>query len=227
MTEYSYVYKQKSLNEKYAIYQYSRPGLMAFSSDITGTRLLPINKEFSEKNGIEINGRIKQWISEDTLEIYRFNNPKDFEQPKDTLKKVYYEKAYDLTLKVVENDRINAGRLQEKYFDSLKINQNKITFFGLKHKFGPKPINEIETYNLGDFKILSIKDSIQKIEHHFLEKGMDLKYHNSDGTITENLPRIEIKTVWFYPTKKLKTNDYNEKNGIFNEIKTNANNGYK
>ena len=227
LSDYYYVLEQETPNKKYKIYNYCRSGMMAFSSDIFGTQLQKGNTKFKERSGIEINGRISKWISNDTLEIFRFKSNADLKRPKDTLSKITYEKAYDLTLKVLNYDRITGGGMNEYFFDEFKIDSKKIEFYGIERELGPILGDSLE-YSLGNIEIVSKQDTVAEICVEKIKTGMNGQYRNTDGSVTENLPQIMTKSIRFYPTKRILASDLKNKVGIFYSIKkTTGNNGYK
>ncbi|UWX55756.1 hypothetical protein NYZ99_04860 [Maribacter litopenaei] len=225
ISDYYYILKQESPNGKYKIYNYCRSGMMAFSSDICGTQIQKKESEFKERAGIELNGKISKWIGKDTLEIYRFKSNADLERPKDTLSTITYEKAYDLTLKVINYDRITGGFLNEYYFNEINIDSKKVKLNGLKRKLDPIIGVPIEL-ELGNIEIESKNDTISKIVFNEVKTSMNGQYRNPDGSVTENLPQIMTKSTYFYPTKKLLTSDFQNKVGVYYDIKTTGNSVY-
>ncbi len=221
ISDYSYILEQETPNKKYKIYNYCRSGLMAFSSDICGTQIQKTDNKFKERTGIEIKGRISKWISNDTLEIFRFESNADLKRPKDTLSKITYEKAYDLTLKIVNYDRITGGGMNEYFFDEFKIDSKKVEFYGIERELGPIIGDSIE-YSLGNIEIVSRQDTIAEICVGRIKTGMNGQYQNPDGSVTENLPQIMTKSIRFYPTKRILTSDLKNKVGIFYNIKKNT-----
>jgi len=207
---YAYIYEQKSPNEEYSIFHFQRFGMMAFGSDVVGTRIMQKGEKFSERKGKFLNGDVKQWISEDTLEIYRFKNMDKYINPKDTFQKVLFEKIYNLTLRVIENDAINSFTSEEWYFDSLSISSRKITFFGLKNKRDESSFEESRSFELGNFKI-----NHSYIKHYYIRKSMDATYLNKDGTRTIGLPKIEKVQVYFYPTKFIQFENFESETGFY------------
>lgn len=216
--DYHYVLQQKCPNSKYNIYGYRRTvGNTAFSYDVYNVEIQKSEKPFKEQNGFKINGKISKWISNDTLEIFRFKSNTDSKQPKDTLSKITYEKVYDLTLKVVNYDRITGGGMNEYFFDEFKIDSKKIQFYGIERILGPILGNTIE-YSLGNIEVVSKQDTIVKICVERIKTGMNGQYQNSDGSVTENIPQIMTKSIRFYPTKKILTSDLKNKVWIFYKI---------
>ena len=225
LSDYDYLIKQKSPNGDYVIFNYCRSGMMAFSSDICGTQIKKMSTQFKERNGVELNGRISKWINKDTLEIYRFKSNADLKRPKDTLSTITYENAYDLTLKVINYDRITGGGMNEYFFDEIEIDAKKVTLTGIKRKLGPILKDTIE-FSLGNIKIETKQDTISEVIIGRVKTGMNGQYRNSDDSVTENLPQIMTKAIYFYPTKKLLTTDFENKIGIYYDIKTTGNNVY-
>ena len=221
--KYDYLLAQKSLDGKYMIYKYYRPGSMAFSGEIYGTQIQKIDDRFKENAGINVKGDLIKYIGIDTLEIYR---KKLGQQPTDTIPKIKYEKAYDLTLKVLEFDGHNGGNSRELYFDDLIITDKKIKFTGVKSGLG-KAFNDIEV-NLGSVELEIASDTITKISYKTIQASMNGRKKNADGTFRENLPSIKRVVNSFIPNIKLEIKDFENRNGIYYDIKkTTGNNGYK
>lgn len=225
-SDYYYILEQETPNKKYKIYNYCRSGMMAFSGDICGIQIQKSDTKFEERSGIQINGRISKWISNDTLEIFRFKSNADLKLPKDTLSVITYEKAYNLTLKVLNYDKITGGGMNEYFFDEIKIDSKKIELYGIKRELGPIIGDSIE-YALGNIEIISKQDTITEICVKRIKTGMNGQYRNHDGSVTENLPEIMTKSIRFYPTKRILTSELKNKVGIFYNIKNSIdNNGF-
>ena len=47
---------------------------------------------------------------------------------------------------------------------------------------------------------------------------MDFKYRNGDGTVTENLPEINVLDLHFVPSKKIKIMNIEKLKGIFIDV---------
>lgn len=212
--EYYSFKKQISLDDKYEIISYCRYGYFAFSSDIWGTIIIKKGETFSEKNGYKINGHIKSWKN-DTLQINRFDN--SLNQPKDTIAKISYEKFENLTLKIFSYGTINASGKKEYKFDDYKVDKNQICFKNIQRILG-EPIDKNKCFDLGNVEIINTKDSLTAIVIEDLRKSMDFKYTNSDGSITENLPEINIVDLYFIPSKKMSSLKTDNLKGIFYNI---------
>lgn len=211
--EYYRFAKQVTPSGKYVIYDYARFGPMAFSSDISGTELFAIDKEFKEGNGIEIDGSISEWLSNDTLLVYNFKS--DLKQPKDTLPiKTEFTKLGDFTVKTVYYKSNSGGRAIYK-FDSVSMTNDSI-FIQTVQKDAEK---KIIGFPLGGTVIEATKDSIIHIAVNTrLTKNMNFVYKNPDGTFTSGLPGIG--TTWYdlSPIKRINPKTLNE-NKVFWEIK--------
>ena len=224
-TDYEYYefISQKSLDGKYEIYKYCRTGMMAFSSDICGLQIQKAGTEFKENRGIRINGHLIKWISKDTLEVTRL---KLGHRPKDTIARITYEKAYDLTLKVLNYNGNSGGNLRELYFDGLKIENEKMIFTNIRVK-KDKPYKTAMTVNLGDLQIENKNDTIIKFIFEDLALSMNGTYKHSEDSTEINLPRIRRVTTYFHPTDIIKISELSNLNGIYINKKTTGNNGYK
>ncbi|HZB15494.1 MAG TPA: hypothetical protein VE467_20810 [Chryseolinea sp.] len=204
--EYYQFRKQLTPSGKYVIYNYAKFGPMAFSSDIIGTELFPVNEPFEEGEGKSITGSISEWISDDTLLVYNFKS--ELHQPKDTLPiKTEYESVGDFITKTVFY-KTNSGSRSILHFDSVATTKNSIIIRTIPKK-GKK---ELICFPLGGTTIQVQSDSITHIEISTrLHKSMDFVYKNPDGTYSINLPRVG--TTWYdlTPTKKISPSTIQEK----------------
>ncbi len=212
--DYTQLERQVTLNGKYNIYQFSRMGAMAFSSDISGLRLFKKNEVFSESKGHSINGHIGSWLSKDTLELIRFTET--LEQPKDTIAEVSYEKLLDLTFKVKTYRSVNSSSMIEYYFQDFKIQNNKIQFSQIETKLG-LPLSKEIVFSLGNIKMVSAKDTLSNFIISTVKTSMNFTYHNADSTITKNLPEVGFLEIYLYPRHKIKI-DSSEIKGIFRSL---------
>jgi len=212
--KYDYLLAQKSLDGKYMIYSYYRLGAMAFSGEIYETQIQKIDDDFIENTGINLNGDLIKYIGIDTLEIYR---KRLGQQPTDTIPNIKYEKAYGLTLKVLEFDGHNGGNSRKLYFDNLIISNRTIKFKGVKSGLGKK-FDDIEV-NLGSVELETRSDTIAKISYKTIQASMNGRKKNTDGTFRENLPSIKRVVNDFIPNVKLEIKDFENRKGIYYDIK--------
>lgn len=206
---------QISPDSKYAIYNYCI-GMGAMGDDICKTKIFEKNQEFNLEDGYDINGQIGEWISNDTLSVYRFDN--NLSQPKDTLTKISYEKFKDLTLKIKKHGAINSSILNDYKFKDFKIVNNKIIFNEIEHEFD-SDLNKTVQYNLGNITFVEENDSLKSINIYTVTKSMNFTYHNSDGTFTDNLPEIGAKIIRFIPKNKLLIKNIKNTKGVFHTLK--------
>lgn len=206
--------KQTSPNDKYEIYSYCKFGTFAFSSDICGTILIKKGEIFSENKGYKLNGHINSWKN-DTLIINRFDN--SLNQPKDTIRKVSYEKYDDLNIKIFNYGSINSSGMKEYRFNNFKLNNNAICLENIERILG-EDLGKSKCFPLGSFEIINTKDSLKEVIVYHTETSMDFTYHNPDGTFTKNLPEIETLELHFIPSKKTKPINTEKSKGIFIDI---------
>lgn len=190
--------QQVTPSGQYVIYDYARFGPLAFSSDVSATEVFPINEEFKEGKGIEIEGSISEWLSNDTLLVYNFNS--DLERPLDTLPiKTDYRELGDFIVKTVYYKTNSAGRALYK-FDSVWFSDNLI-FVKVFNKNNNELIIEEP---LGATFIEATSDSIIHIYVNTrLTKTMSFVYKNSDGSFTTDLPGIGVTQYDLTPIKKI------------------------
>jgi hypothetical protein len=198
--------KQITPSGKFAIYDYARFGAMAFSSDIVGTELFKINEKFEEGNGIDINGQIAEWISNDTLLVYNFKT--DLQQLKDTLPiKTEFKNAGDFIVKKIYY-KTNHGGGNEYPFDSVWTTDKTIN---IRFQSNPKKKN-FRTFPLGSVCIKTNLDTIKSIDiFEGVSKSMNFTYLNKDGTTTKGLPSIGTTSFHYKPTKTILKNQLNKK----------------
>lgn len=200
----------------YKIYNICINSDFAFTNERYKTLIFDKNEEFDVNGGFEIDGNIGEWIAEDTLTIYRFDNKS--EQPKDTIIRISYEKLGGLNFKVMNYGACNSSSLNEYSFEKLKIEDNKICFYNLNRILGPE-LEKNLILNLGNFKIETNSDTITKIINERVETNMDFTYHNQNGTYIENLPEVKRITTYYYPKKTMKFESLKSKDKIFIDIK--------
>lgn len=210
--EYYEFKKQITPSGKFAIYKYARYGAMAFSSDISGTEVIPITEEFKEGNGKSIDGTISHWINNDTLLVYDFKS--ELKQPKDTLPiKTTYEQAGDFTIKKI-NYKTNSGGTNRYTFDSVWTKNDRIY---VKFNYSDTKKN-VRSFPLGAVYIRTKADTIQLVEiFGGLSKRMNFVYKNPDGTFQNNLPGIGTTFYEYKPTKRIFINDLNQKKIFYGE----------
>ena len=216
--EYYKFAKQITPSGKYIIYDYGRSGEWAFTSEIIGTELFGVNEPFHERDGIDINGTISHWITNDTLLVYNFNSNND--QPKDTLPiKIEHEKLGDFIVKRVFY-KTNGGGGDTHYFDSVWTNENRIW---IRFKYNEKK-KYTRSFILGSATIQTTTDSIESIEvFDGISKSMQFSYKNADGTAKYGLPGIGTRWKTYKPLKKISPYKLNKKK-IFWDIKETATN---
>ncbi|AWI26880.1 hypothetical protein [Flavobacterium pallidum] len=207
---------QRVKKYNYKIYRICINSDFAFTEEIFKTLIFKNGEKFDANGGYELNGNIGEWISEDTLTIYRFDNK--FEQPQDTIAKISFEKYGNLNFKIFNYGAINSSSLNEYTFESFELRNNKLHLHGIKRIAGPEMDTNI-FLNLGNLKIQTKSDTITKLSYDRIETSMDFTYHNPDGSFTDNLPEIKILTTDFYPKKKTKLSSKNNLDRIFIDIK--------
>ena len=200
----------------YKIYNICINSDFAFTNERYKTLIFNKNEEFDINGGFDIDGNIGEWISEDTLTIYRFDNKS--EQPKDTIVRISYEKFRDLNLKILNYGASNSWVSYEYSFDYLEIKNNKINFYNINRIGGPELEKNI-SLNFGNLKIETNSDTITKIINERVETNMDFTYNNQDGTYTENLPEIKKITINYYPKKTIKFKNIKNTDKIFIDVK--------
>jgi hypothetical protein len=208
---YDYLLTQKTLDGNYRIYSYQRPGMMAFSGDISGIQIQKADTKFREREGLMVNGEILRYIGIDTLEVYQ---KKLGQQPTDTIPNIKYETAYDLTLKILAYDGHNGNASRVLYFDELYLSRNKIIFKGIRVNVEGEYRDDV-AIDLGSIELETRSDTISKLKFKNLKASIDGRFKNKDGTFNENLPSIKIVTTYLIPTSKLSRKEYENWNVIF------------
>lgn len=206
---------QTSLNDKYKIYNYTI-GMGAMGDDFSVTKIFEKDEDFDLDEGFTIDGNIGEWISKDTLTINRFTPSQN--NSKDTLTKISYEKYEDLVLKVKSHSTINSGKINEYIFKNLKINKNKITFYGIEKVLG-SDIGTVKSFNLGNINFHKAKDSLASINIEIIYKTMNFTYYNNDGSIAEDQPEIGVKSLKFIPKRKILYSKLKNVKGVFHTLK--------
>jgi hypothetical protein len=204
--EYYQFRRQLTPSGKYVIYDYARYGPMAFSSDILGTELFPVDEPFEEGKGEPIKGSISEWITNDTLLVYNFKS--ELKQPRDTLPiRIEHHKMGDFIVKSVFY-KTNSGGRNILNFDSVATNNDFITIRTVS-KNGER---EFISFPLGGTTIQVRSDSIEHIEVSTrLYKSMDFVYKNADGTYLTNLPHVGTTSYDLTPTKKISPSSIQDK----------------
>lgn len=176
---YNELKRQLTPDRKSFIYEYSRFGQMAFSSDIEGIQIMSIKDTFQEKFGYLVPGYIGEWISNDSLLIYVYNF--DHKQI-DSIKGANYETYNGISIKLVTNNSNTAGRGLYT-FDSVKIFENKMYLYNVD---GNSKTNMV--FPLGPITLYESADTIQSI-------------HITKNDTINNL--ISTTTYEFAATKKM------------------------
>ena len=208
--EYYLFEKQITPSGKYVIYNYARGG-MAFGSDISGTELFGIKDSFREKKGKKIDGRVSEWLSNDTLLVYNFP---DLERPKDTLPiKIEYSKLGDFVVKTMFYNRNEFGnRILD--FDSVATTGDSIFICAIKEN----KEKQILRFPLGGTSITTKSDTITNIAVSVrLNKRMDFTYKNEDGSFSSGFPAIGTTTYFLTPTKTILSEGLNKRKIFWRE----------
>jgi len=220
------IIKQITSSGKYIIYSYTKFG-GAFTSDINGIKLFKINEKFKEGKGIDLDGNIFEWISDDTLLVYNISlKSEEISQPKDTFPiKTTFKTVGDFTLKTDYYISNSFMRVNIRNFDFVSTTKDSIFIRTVKEKEidiinNAKLYGKVAFYNgedgifkfpLGSVRITLKSDSIINISASKIKKGMDFELLNPDSTYTTGLPRISIVSFDFVPTKKISTEGLNER----------------
>jgi len=200
----------------YKIYRVCINSDFAFTGDRYKTLIFKENEAFDVNGGFEINGKIGEWISEDTLTIYRFDDK--LERPKDTLVSINYEKFEAINFKVMNYGASGSSSSHEYSFDRLKIENNKIYLYDVSRILGTELEKNI-SLKLGNVKIETNSDTITAIVKESVETSMDNTYDNQDGTYSKNQPEIKTIKTYYYPKKILKLKSLENTDKIFIDIK--------
>jgi hypothetical protein len=165
--------------------------------------LIGINQPFEESAGEDVRGIIDHWAN-DTLIIHTYLA--SYEQPKDTfIVKTEYA-SYDgiIIERIVEQPIVGGGIGGEFDFDSIKIANNQIRFYGAKSKFGNQqpPPNEV-VFPCGEVTIYSDSGQVTKIEIEKQHKSMNFSRIDESGEKLYNQPEVSINTYEFIPKKKI------------------------
>lgn len=179
-----------------------------------------LKEPFKERSGKQINGLIINWISKDTLTIHDYRA--DYAQPKDTFpisaKYEYYE---GIVIKKVKEQPINSGGYAGIFkFDSLKIHDCKISFYGVDTSAvqGGHSGKIRLTFQLGSVTISSDKDLVTKIDIDKQFKSMNFSRIDETGKWLHGQPEVSLKTYELIPKTKINSNSLGEV-GIFKEWK--------
>ena len=206
--EYYRFSQQITPNGEYMIYDYARHGIFAFNSDISATELFKTNKDFREGKGIQLDGAISEWLSDDTLLVYNFKSKSRLKQPKDTLPiKTTFTQVGNFTIKTVYYIP-NLWNRVARDFDAVRTTKDSI-FIRTVFENGQ---TEILRFPLGATTIKASSDSIIHIAVHTqLFKNMDFSHRNSDGTFTTGLPGVGTTRYDFTPKKRISPQRLNDR----------------
>ncbi|WP_353723117.1 hypothetical protein [Dyadobacter sp. 676] len=205
-SEYYELTRQLTPDKRYYIYHYARYGGMAFSSDITGYRLLEKEERFAENAGKKFPYGLGGWQSKDTILI------NELEQPgidADTFpSRVEYETLGDFTIKrVFYKSSINGGRSMDYVCDSLYVSNGKIVILKIRDEEENLKLERM-VFPLGPVTIYSNNGIVSKLEIEDLDK-----YYNSD-----NKAMVLSTSFTFIPNKSVLIRDLGE-TGYFLSIK--------
>lgn len=213
-----YLQRQLTPDGKHYIYKYSREGGFVTSNEIFGRRLIGIKESFKENAGADVDGIIDHW-SNDTLFIHTYHA--NYEQPKDTFViKTEYEPYDGIIIKrIYEQPIVGGGIGDEIDFDSLKVENNRIKFFGAKSKFDKKdlPRHEIN-FPSGEVVVYADSGRVTKIEIDKQDKSMDFSRIDGSGKRLYHQPEVEITTYVFIPRKRISPNSLGDV-GLFKDFK--------
>jgi hypothetical protein len=216
--QYDILRRQLTPDRKHYIYDYIREGGFVTSNDIYGRRLIGIKEPFSENSGKDVSGVIDQW-SKDTLIIHSYL--RDYEQPKDTfIVKTEYESYDEIIIKRIYEQPISGGGYEDEFdFDSVKINNNRIKFFGAKSRNADKkqPNGEI-SFPTGEVIIYSDSGLVTKIHIERQHKSMNGSRIDENGKNLGNQLEVVTNTFEFTPRKRIAPNGLGEI-GIFRDFK--------
>ncbi|MFI5139284.1 MAG: hypothetical protein ACHQIM_15780 [Sphingobacteriales bacterium] len=216
--QYDILRRQLTPDRKHYIYDYSREGGFVTSNEISGRRLMGINESFGENTGKDVAGIIDHW-SKDTVIIHIYR--RDYEQPKDTfIIKTEYESYDGIVIKrIYEQPIVGGGIADEINFDAIKIENNRIKFYGAKSKFEDKKSSDPEiSFSSGEVLVYSDSGSLTKIEIDKQYKSMNFSRIDESGKRLYNQPEVVINTYEFTPRKKINPNSLGEI-GIFRDYK--------
>jgi hypothetical protein len=216
--QYDYFRRQLTPDKKHYIYDYKRSGCFVTSNEIFGRRLIKTQESFKENAGKDVEGVIDHW-SKDTLIIHIYR--RDYEQPKDTfVVKTEYE-YYDgiIIKKICEQPIVGGGIVEEFDFDSIKIDNNRMRFYGAKSKFNKKKYSDRTVcFPSGEVTVYSDSGTMTKIEIEKQYKSMNFSRIDEAGKRLYNQPEVLINTYKFTPRKKISSNSLGE-TGIFKVFK--------
>lgn len=185
-SEYYELARQLTPDRKHYIYKYARYGA-AFTSDITGVRILDLDERFAENAGEEFFYSISGWISEDSILI---NSVDRVSVNADTLPiSTRYEQFKSYTVKRVSYESTVKGGGGAKYtFDSLSMQQGKLKIFNIDNRSVPDLI-----FALGPVTVFKNGSLVEKIEVESIKK-----YYNS-----ANGAMVVWDNYYFVPNREI------------------------
>ncbi|MBS1502541.1 MAG: hypothetical protein JST32_10795 [Bacteroidetes bacterium] len=214
---YDYLQRQLTPDGRHYIYKYSREGAFVTSNEISGRRLIGVKEPFHENAGQDVDGIIDHW-SKDTLVLHVYHQ--NYEQPKDTFVIKTENESYDgIIIKKIYEQPLVGGEISGHFeFDSVRIENNKIKFAGLKRIFGnPKYSNQELSFPLGEVIAYSDSGYVTKIEIDEQYKSMVFSRIDQSGKRLYHQPEVLIKSFEFTPKKKINSNALGEI-GIFRNV---------
>lgn len=214
---YDHFRRQLTPDKKHYIYDYQRSGCFVTSNEIFGRRLIKIREAFKENAGLDVGGVIDHW-QKDTLIIHTYR--RDYEQPRDTfVVKTEYEPYDGIIIERIYEQPIAGGGIEDEIdFDSTKVENNQIKFYGAKSKFDNKKSDSRNmSFPSGEVTVYSDSGYVTKIGIDKQFKSMKFSRINESGKRLFNQPEVLINTYEFIPRKKINANSLGEI-GIFKEF---------
>jgi hypothetical protein len=216
--QYSILRRQLTPDRKHYIYDYQREGAFVTSNEIYGRRLIRINEPFGENVGKELEGSIDCW-AKDTLVMHTY--PANYEYPKDTLiVKTEFESYEGIVIKRIHEQPLVGGGIEGQFvFDSIKIDNERIKFFGVEKKFGnEKYYSRMISYPSGEVIVFADSGYVTKIDIERQYKSMNFSRIDESGKRLDNQPEVVTNRYEFTPNKKIDPNSLGEI-GIFRDFK--------
>jgi hypothetical protein len=216
--DYEYLRRQLTPDKKHYIYDYCRSGTFVTSNEVSGRRMIRINESFKENAGKDVDGVIDHW-AKDTLIIHTYLT--NYEQPKDTfIVKTEYESYDGIIIKRIYEQPIVGGRIGDEFdFDSIKVANNRVIFYGAKSKFEDKKQAPGEiSFPSGEVTIYSDSGFVTKIEIERQYKSMNFSRIDESGKKLYHQPEVGTNTYDFTPREKINPNSLGEI-GIFRDFK--------
>jgi hypothetical protein len=215
--DYTFLRRQLTPDKQHYLYWYEKPGTFVTSSDYYGLQIMRKDEPFKEHKGLVLDGAVDYWLGKDTLVIS--SNANDSIHAKDTLPiKITFEKYDNIVIKHIYDHASTGGGINKYSFDSLKVTDNLITFFGVEpiERKGQTTFR----YPLGAISVTSIKGTITKIEFDRRYKSMDFTRIDESGKTLHNQPEIGIDSYEFKPKRKITTQSLGQV-GIFYDYTSN------